>query len=182
MSPLLFYAAARGGDGIGESGRKPRMIREPLPLQQSCNHGGQVMTAERKEQLKRLRDLATTYKNVVILVGIQWVVALGSNPRSTNPNAATGDPGPRGVLLLVALALAVVLAVYGYRLARLLERSLPVLYAIGMFIPLVNLIVLLILSRASAAVCRRHGIGVGFFGPDRRDLQKLEAAARDSAQ
>lgn len=139
------------------------------------------MTGKTKQELQRLRDLATMYKTVVLLVGAQWLVLwFTSTPTTPDAPRSGGEQVIGTIGGLVVLGIAAMLADRGYRLARLLDRSLPLIYAIGMFIPLVNLIFLLILSSASQAVCREHGIRVGLFGPKRDDIEKLEAAARDA--
>jgi hypothetical protein len=127
-----------------------------------------------QEDLRRLRDVASAYKRVILLVALEWVCGGFANSQT----ARAGGGGPLPILLgLAAFAAACGLVVFGYRLAKALELPVPVLWAIGVVIPVLNLIVLLILSRTAQAACRKHGVKVGLVGPDEADLLRLERAA-----
>lgn len=117
-----------------------------------------------------LRQLATTYRRTVILIGLGWIAIGGLNSVLSQPGVESSSPLP----LLIGLAFGIALAVHGYQLASMLSMSAPPLWAIGMFVPLLNLICLLILSRSSTEFCRRHGVRVGLLGPSLSDIAKLE--------
>lgn len=55
------------------------------------------------------------------------------------------------LVLLVLLGILVVMVVTTYKLARLLGAGLPILWAIAMFIPCLNLLMLLVLSSKAQA-------------------------------
>jgi len=130
-----------------------------------------MATTVTRDQLQRLRTLATTYRTMIILVGIGWVCWGFINGVSTG-----GRPGGlAGLLSFAWVATAVALIVYSYRLAKLLELN-AILWAILMAIPLINLIVLLRLSSKAQAACRARGVKVGFIGPDMGDLLRIERA------
>jgi hypothetical protein len=131
------------------------------------------MKAPSKDDVRRLRELASTYRTMVILVGVQWVLTwLGNDQRTYG--APNDDPGIGGLFYLGAVGVAMVLAVQGHRLAVLLGRRAPVLWALAMFVPLVNLFALLSLSRAAQDVCKDYGVRVGFLGPDMNNVRMLE--------
>jgi hypothetical protein len=73
----------------------------------------------------------------------------------------------------VLLVLLVVIAVTAYKLTRHLGEGLPVLWAIAMFLPCINIIGLLVLSSKAQAWCRQYGIKVGFFGPTKESIEEL---------
>jgi hypothetical protein len=120
-----------------------------------------------------LRQLATTYRRTVLLIGFGWIAVGGLNSALSQPGAESGSPLP----LLLGLVFGVALAVHGYQLAQMLSMSAPPLWAIGMFVPLISLICLLVLSRSSTEFCRKHGVRVGLLGPNLSDIYQLEARA-----
>ena len=131
------------------------------------------MTTLSLQDLRRLRDVATAYKRVILFVAIEWVCGGVANSQTNGG----GGGAVTALLSLVALAAACALAVFGYRLATSLQLSVPVLWAFGVVLPLLNLIVLLMLSSRAQAECRKHGVKVGLVGPDDADLLRLERAA-----
>ena len=50
---------------------------------------------------------------------------------------------------------------------------MPVLWAIAMFLPCINVISLLVLSAKAQAWCKQHGVKVGFFGPTKESIEEL---------
>lgn len=129
------------------------------------------------EELQRLRSIAATYKTMVLLVGLQLLLGWFGNSLAT---ATASSDGRLAVLFVAWLATACALAVKGHRLAELVGHRMPWLWGFGMFVPLVNLVCLLSLSRTSQAICKKHGIRVGLLGPDMDDVARLESAARDA--
>ena len=59
----------------------------------------------------------------------------------------------------------IVAAVTAYQLMKGLDSKVPALWAVGMFVPLINILVLLSISSKAQAWCKERGIPVGFFGP-----------------
>jgi len=98
-------------------------------------------------------------------VGIQLLVYFASG--------AIGalEPPPSLSLLIglfsagAILVTVVMVLITTYRTAKALGSSVPLLWVIGMFIPLFNVIFLLVLSSKATALCRAHGVPVGFLGP-----------------
>ena len=121
-----------------------------------------------------LRDLAVTYRRLVILVGLQLLVGALSNGLLAGAETATERIVLSLVVLLAALGLAVVQAFHGYWVAQLLGASAPAVWAVGMFVPVLNIAVLLSLSGKAQAACKRHGVRVGFLGPHKLDIANLE--------
>lgn len=120
--------------------------------------------------------IARLYRRLVLLVGLQLL--LGCLVRAPLVGVEGADPSG-GVLLislagtLVLIGVLVGLAITAYRLAPLLGEGLPVLWAIAMFIPCVNILTLLVLSSKATAWCRMYGIKVGFLGPSPESIAEL---------
>lgn len=130
-----------------------------------------------KVELKRVRDIATYYRSVVLLIGLQWLAAGFSNGQRGQPE---GSAGLAVIAGLVALACTVFLVEKAYRLAQALGYN-PIVVAVGVVVPIINLFMLLGLSRKCTAVCKSHGIRVGLLGPNLADVEKLENAAQSGA-
>ena len=79
------------------------------------------------------------------------------------------------VCALIALGCLLFGVVYGYQLARNLGRS-GVIFVIGLFIPCLNLLVLLALTSAATRVLKNGGVEVGLFGPPESELRRLREA------
>jgi len=64
-----------------------------------------------------------------------------------------------------------------YRLARALgfPGAYVVLYLIGMFLPLVSLLLLLVLSQRATGAIRAAGFSVGFMGANLKEIQASAA-------
>ena len=60
---------------------------------------------------------------------------------------------------------------YIYKLARGLECGPPILWCLGMFIPLVCLILLLILSQKATGRLQAAGFKVGFMGANLKEVR-----------
>jgi hypothetical protein len=145
----------------------------------------QPMMIKVHEDGQRLRALATTYKRMVLLVGLEWLLIATANGQRNAPVTHGVDPafamGENAAVVLAGIGVLVVgcvLVVTGYRLAQILGLGTPIVWAIGMFVPLINLIVLLALSRKSQAVCRSHGVRVGLLGPNLDDVARIEQTGR----
>jgi hypothetical protein len=109
--------------------------------------------------------LAVSYRRLVSWVGIQLLAYFASGATSAF------EPPPAlglfiGLTSVIAVLVTVVMVlITTYRTAQALGSSVPLLWVLGMFIPLFNVIFLLVLSSKATALCRAQGIPVGFFGP-----------------
>ncbi len=126
-----------------------------------------------KDRSVNIPKLASAYRRLVLWFGVQLVVSLGGLFLS----AVIGDPAIAGLIALGQLAILLVtivmLAIYAYRTAGALGSSVPVVWAIAMVVPWVNLLVLLILSSRSTQACRSAGVPVGLLGP--KDIEREQA-------
>ncbi len=75
--------------------------------------------------------------------------------------------------LYVAIVIAVLTAVFLFQLARALRQP-AWLFAIGAFIPLISVILLLALNSDATAALRKRGIRVGLLGANKGDLNRLK--------
>ena len=108
-------------------------------------------------------DVALRYRRLVLLVGVQLVSQL--------PRLFVEDP-PSDLQMIVVLVgmvsgfvASIVAAVTAYQLSRDLNSGMPILWAIGMFVPLINILLLLAISSRAQNWCKERGIPVGFLGP-----------------
>jgi hypothetical protein len=78
------------------------------------------------------------------------------------------------VLLIVVGRLAVLgLCIFGvYAMATALRKKMAVLYALGMLVPLVGLLVLLSLNSEAMSLLKAHGIRIGLMGANRDDVRR----------
>ncbi len=97
-------------------------------------------------------------------VGVQLLLAFGG---AVVVGTLSGQAAVVGswIRVLLILLSSVALVRYSYRTASALGSSVPVIWAIAMFVPIVNLVTLLILSSRATRTCRAAGVPVGFFGP-----------------
>lgn len=116
--------------------------------------------------------IARLYRRLVLLVGAQ--ILLGFLLQF--PTAMSSSPAA-GVLALIALpvllGILIAMVVTGYKLSSLLGSGVPFLWAMAMFVPCVNIIVLLALSSKAQTWCRQYGIKVGFFGPTKESIEEV---------
>ena len=109
--------------------------------------------------------LAASYRRLVLWFGVQFVITIVGSLASF----MTGE-NLLGVLISFAYFICIMitivaLAIYAYRTAAARGSRVPFLWAVALFIPLVNAITLLVLSAKATNACRKAGIPVGFFGP-----------------
>lgn len=76
-------------------------------------------------------------------------------------------------MVFVSILTGIIGIIFIYRLAKVLKSSLDWLYIVLSFIPVVNVIALLLLNRKATVVLRAHGIRVGLMGANQEDLSKL---------
>jgi len=108
--------------------------------------------------------LVRSYRSLVRWVGVQLLLAFGGAVVVGTLSGQAAIVGSWVRLLLVLLS-SVALVRYAYRTASALGSTVPVVWAIAMFVPLVNLITLLILSSRATTTCRAAGVPVGLLGP-----------------
>jgi GYF domain 2 len=154
-----------------EAGRVPELASR-LPPPMFVAPGGHPPESVPFEDAEKLAQL---YRRLVLLVGLQILVGLFLVPFQAQPTATGGLVG--GVANLVVLVVAVVGVVTAYKLAGLLRSGPPLLWAIAMLLPCINIIVLLVLSSQAQTWCRRYGIKVGFLGPTQESIEEVRRLA-----
>lgn len=142
-------------------------VRLPPPQLPPLPYGQAV----RPTYLKDAETMARLYRRLVLLVGFQILLGILQAPLQ----AALSQQGAllAGVILVALLCLLVAIAVTAYKLSDHLGESVPLLWAIAMFLPCINIIVLLILSSKAQTWCARYGLKVGFFGPTPESIEEL---------
>lgn len=116
------------------------------------------------EQTIDVARLARSYRQLVLWVGAQLLlVILGAGL------AGVEDPMTAALLatarFFALLVTAIAIAICAYRTATALRLAVPILWGLAMIIPLVNLIMILVLSSRATKACRAIGVEVGFLGP-----------------
>jgi hypothetical protein len=151
----------------------------PAASAMSAMSANPAVMASRLKPVKDAEVIARLYRRLVLLVGSEILLGLfnGATRELTSSLKLFGDL----LLLVVVLALVGTLVATAYRLADRLDAGPPILWAIGMFIPCLNVIVLLALSAIAQKWCKGHGIKVGFFGPTRESIEELRRSVSTSA-
>lgn len=115
--------------------------------------------------------IAKLYRRLVLLVGLQLLVGFLRVPFiAAAPSQAALVAG---VTALILLGVLVATAVTAYKLAGHLGGGAALAWAIAMFLPCINIIVLLVLSSKAQAWCHRYGIKVGLLGPTKQSIEEL---------
>jgi hypothetical protein len=127
---------------------------------------------DRLAPVKNAETTARLYRRLVLLVGLQILVSFARFPAILQERSIVAL-AIQLVGLVVALGVYVATAVTAYQLTRHLGESLPVLWAIAMFIPCINLITLLVISSRAQTWCRQYGIKVGLLGPTKQSIEDL---------
>ena len=123
--------------------------------------------------------IAKHYRRLVLLVGAQLVLSMFFQRQA--PEMSQGEAILSLILAAVLIGVTVYLVSTAYRLARYLGAGVPVLWAVAMFIPCLNIIMLLVLSTKAQAWCRQYGIKVGFFGPTKESIEEVRRRGVTSA-
>lgn len=135
------------------------------PASGGAKNTGGLALVENAEAIARL------YRRLVLLVGVQLLLSFLRAPLMMAVPAATTPMAV--VVLLVLLGTAVALALTAYALTDHMGTGAPLLWAIAMFLPCINIISLLALSSKAQAWCKQHGVKVGFFGPTKESIEEL---------
>src|SRR5262249_50245366 len=125
--------------------------------------------------------IAKLYRRLVLAVGAQLLLGFVSNSLSVMARGSAAVGLLALLVLPVALGISIFIAITAYKLSNRPQIGLPILWAIAMFIPCVNIITLLVLSSNATSWCRRHGIKVGFFGPTQESIDEIRRRSATSA-
>jgi hypothetical protein len=130
----------------------------------------------RQPDVTTIETVAARYKELVLLVGGQ--LFLNGVARPGVPRDPAGLPDEIVALALLALlASGGLLVVTAYRLMKAMNAAVPLLWGLALLVPLVNLVMLLLISVRARAWCQRFGVQVGFFGPTRDSIERLRSAS-----
>jgi hypothetical protein len=124
--------------------------------------------------------IARLYRRLVLLVGAQ-ILAGGFYQTLSESDMSQGMAMVALLFSVGLLGISVAMVVTSYRLARYLGLGVPVLWAVAMFIPCINLLVLLLLSSKAQTWCQRYGIKVGFLGPTKESIEEVRRRGETSA-
>jgi hypothetical protein len=115
--------------------------------------------------------IARLYRRLVLLVGVQLLLSFLRAPMvMAAPSAAV----PLSVVfILLFVGSAVALAATAYTLTDHLGAGIPILWAVAMVLPCINIVVLLVLSSKAQAWCKRYGVKVGLLGPTKASIEDL---------
>jgi hypothetical protein len=162
---LVWHAGLAGWMAAGDLPELSQQLPPALPASPVPQAPYRLVPVAEAEGIAKL------YRRLVLLVGLQILLSFGQIPMIQVPEAQKALVGmvTLGVLLVVLVAIAVT----AYQLTLLLDSGSPVLWAIAMFLPCINILVLLVLSSKAQDWCRRYGIKVGFFGPTKESIEAL---------
>ncbi len=124
--------------------------------------------------------IARLYRRLVLLVGAQLLVGTFSRTLA-GPEISQGMAVLTLIISVGLLGISVAMVVTTYRLARYLGAGAPVLWAVAMFIPCINILVLLALSSRAQTWCRQYGIKVGLLGPTKESIEEVRRRGTTSA-
>lgn len=119
----------------------------------------------------RVEAVAQLYRRLVLLVGLHILVGIVQIPGKMFTGRGAGLY--ELLVSLISLAILVWIAITAYKLAKQLGSKLPIVWAILMFLPCLNIIFLLVISSNSQSWCRRYGIKVGLLGPTRESIEEI---------
>jgi hypothetical protein len=121
--------------------------------------------SEPSSQLRAVEAIARNYRTLVLLVGLQILLGVFLQ--------LVAEPLLALALLVALLAVAVAMAISAYKLMSGLEAGSPILWAVGIFVPLINLLVVAAISSRAQTWCKRCGIKVGLLGPTASSLAEF---------
>lgn len=127
----------------------------------------------RAVSFQQAEPIARLYRRLVVLVGLYLILACFGrvSPGAIRDSTAALVVGL--VVLVCGLWLLLELLWTARKLMSHLGARYPVLWALGMALPCVNILVLLGISSRANAWCARHNIEVGFLGPTKASLERL---------
>lgn len=128
---------------------------------------------DRLAPVRNAETIARLYRRLVILVGLQLLLSFGRIPALFSLRSPLAAAVLMVVFALLLLGVYVATAVTAYQLTRQMGQSVPILWAIAMFIPCINIITLLVISANAQSWCRQHGIKVGLLGPTKQSIEDL---------
>jgi hypothetical protein len=133
----------------------------PGPVSAAPGRAGGLAIVQNAETIARL------YRRLVLLVGLQILLSMLRVP------LALASPAVAALVILALLASTIAIVVTAYQLADQMGTGSPVLWALAMFLPCVNIISLLVLSSKAQTWCRQYDIKVGLLGPTRESIEDL---------
>lgn len=167
---LVWHAGLTGWAAAGSVPEISQQLPPPLPPSAPYDPRFRPLPVEEVEGVARL------YRRLVLLVGVQLLLPAVQVPLSEVPEIYKAQAGLAALGVVIAVLVAI--AVTAYQLTLLMGGDgSPILWAIAMFLPCLNILVLLVLSSKAQDWCRRYGIKVGFLGPTRESIEELRRRA-----
>jgi len=149
----------------------PAPTPAPVPPRERVPTFGATVTQElTRAAADEAVFVATQYRSLVLLVGAQLVPGIVIQMLAASGSLVAALVA--FVLGLACLGLALAMAVTVYRLMGVLGGA-PALWAVGMFMPLLNIVLLLVISAQAQSWCKQRGIQVGFLGPTPESIDWL---------
>jgi hypothetical protein len=117
--------------------------------------------------ISQARTIARLYRRLIALFAAQYLLSPFLVTIAQLFTEEVSVTASVVILLVLAFVLGVFawIVVTGYSLMRAVGTRSIVLRTVAMFVPLVNLFVLLGISARTNRWCQQHGIKVGFLGP-----------------
>jgi hypothetical protein len=161
---------------VPEIGSRLPPARPGAPSGPSVSSGPSGNTALGPSFFTDAEAIAQNYRRLVLLVGLQLLVGFLQAPsrQQRTPSVFLA------VTSLILIFTVVAIAVTAYRLTRHLGSTVPILWAILMFVPCVNILGLLVLSSKAQTWCRQYGVKVGFLGPTKESIEELRRRVQTS--
>jgi len=157
-------------EGLSEwqaAGSIPEISEKLPPADSSIRRGND---ANPPVSFAEATTIAQLYRSLVLLVGLQ--ILLGFFRLPVDISVST-ESGASLVALFALIVILVAIAFTAHKLTQYLGERSPLLWALAMFLPCINVIGLLAISSKAQIWCRRHGIKVGFFGPTKASIEAL---------
>jgi hypothetical protein len=167
---LVWHAGLAGWTAAGSVPEISQQLPPPLPLPSAP-----MDPRFRPVPVEEVEGVARLYRRLVLLVGLQLLLSFVQIPMAAVPEAQKAQVGV--AVLAILLVVLVAIAVTAYRLTLLMVEGSPVFWAIAMFLPCLNILMLLVLSSKAQDWCRRYGVKVGFLGPTQESIEELRRKA-----
>lgn len=131
-----------------------------------------------------LFNVAKWQKYIILLVLLQLVTAAGfvmisMMSSGTQPGAPVNAVfGAIAIIYQIFRIVVAVLSIYCvFKMGKALGKSTAILYAAGMILPLIGLLLLLVLNGEATRLLKDNNINVGLMGVDKSDLERLQTEA-----